>query len=87
MSAVLNKYEFSKLGWQEFYGLVEEFRELKEKILNEIGEPKEKYVGQEGYALFAEEHYAGNMQKAFQNVSAVLSKSEFNNWIGKVFKV
>ena len=34
-------------------------------------------MGQEGYALFAKDHYKGAMQKAFMNVSSVLSESEF----------
>ena len=41
------------------------------------GKPREKYIGQEGYALFAKDHYKGAMQKAFQNVSSLLSESEF----------
>ena len=41
-----------------------------------------KYKGQEGYALFAKDHYTkdhykGDMLKAFLNVSSVLSESEF----------
>ena len=38
---------------------------------------REKYIGQEGYALFAKDHYDRAMQKAFMNVSSVLSESEF----------
>ena len=77
VSAVLSKSEFSKLGWQQFHGSPEEFKDLMEKVLDESGEPREEYLGIDGYALFAKTHYAGYMQKAFQNVSAVLSKSEF----------
>ena len=51
------------------------FIELRRKILDESGKPKEKYIGQEGYALFAKDHYDRAMLKAFINVSSVLSES------------
>ena len=76
-SSVLNESEFKELGWQEFHGSAVEFHDLRGKILDESGKLREKYIGQEGYALFAKDHYAGAMQKAFQNVSSVLSESEF----------
>ena len=69
---------FNKLGWQEFHGSAGEFRELRGKILNKSGNPKKEYLRQKSYALFAEDHYTGGMEKAFKNVSSVLSKSEFN---------
>ena len=75
VSAVLNKYEFNKLGWRDFHGSVDEFRDLKGKILDKRGVLRKKYMRLEGYVLFAEEHYAGAMQKAFMNVSAVLGGS------------
>ena len=78
ISSVLSESEFKELGWQEFNGSVGEFHELRGKILDESGKLREKYIGQEGYALFAKDHYAGNMLlKAFKNVSSVLSESEF----------
>ena len=77
VSSVLSESKFKELGWQAFNGSVEEFRELRGKILDESGKPREKYIGQEGYALFAKDHYKGAMLKAFQNVSSVLSESEF----------
>ena len=70
---------FKDLGWQEFHGSELEFHELRGKILDEKGKPKEKYIGQEGYALFAKNHYGGAMKKAFLNVSSVLSESEFKD--------
>ena len=84
VSSVLSESEFNELGWQGFQGSVEEFRELRRKVLDESGELKEKYLGQEGYALFAKDHYKGAMLKAFMNVSSVLSESEFKElgWQG-----
>ena len=68
----LSESEFKELGWQEFYGSELEFHELRGKILDESGKLREKYIGQEGYALFAKDHYNRAMLKAFQNVSSVL---------------
>ena len=76
-SSVLNESEFKELGWQGFQGSADEFHELRGKILDESGKLREKYIGQEGYALFAKDHYKGDMLKAFINVSSVLSESEF----------
>ena len=76
-SSVLSKEVFKKLGWQGFKGSVEEFYQIREWLLDERGRIKEEYQGMGGYARFAEEYYAGDMQKAFINVSSVLSKAVF----------
>ena len=44
---------FKDLGWQQFHGSSEEFKDLREKALDERGEPREEYLGMDGYALFA----------------------------------
>ena len=77
VSSVLSESEFKELGWQEFHGSEIEFHDLRGKILDESGKLREKYIGQEGYALFAKDHYKGAMKKAFMNVSSVLNESEF----------
>ena len=77
VSSVLSESEFKELGWQGFNGSELEFHETRGKILDESGKLIEKYIGQEGYALFAKDHYDRAMQKAFMNVSSVLSESEF----------
>ena len=81
-SSVLSKSEFEKLGWQAFIGSSVEFRDLRGKIFDKRDKPKKRYLGQKGYALFADKHYAGDMQKAFKNVSAVLDNLKFRklNW-------
>ena len=99
VSSVLDDEVFVKLGWQAFHGNAREFQELIGKILNVDGSLKEEYFGKPGYLRFAEDHYGGAMQKAFQNVSAVLddevfvklgwqkfhgSASEFQELIGKI---
>ncbi len=77
VSAVLTEKEMELLGWQAFHGAVAEFRAMRGKLFNPDGSPKEKYRGQmEGYPRFAEDHFAGAMQKAFQNASAVLTEKE-----------
>ena len=89
VSAVLRKSEMDKLEWQEFQGKVSEFKELREKILNEDGSVKEEYTEMKGYARFSAKHFPGNMLKAYQNVSAVLEKSEMDqlDWQGFQGKV
>ena len=76
VSAVSGKQEMAKLGWQAFQGTTEDFRSLRGKIYDSDGSPKPEYIGQGGYALFTDRHYAGNMGQAFQNVSAVSGKKE-----------
>ena len=61
-----------QLDWQQYHGQVSDFNKLREKILNEDGSIREEYKGSDGYALFAEKYFEGNMQKAYLNVSAVL---------------
>ena len=85
VSAVLDKGKFKELSWQGFQGSVSEFSALRDKILNQKGSLKEQYLGMEGYALFAENHFDGTMmKKAFVNVSAVLDKGKFKElgWQG-----
>ena len=77
VSAVLSKKEMELLGWQAYIGSTEEFRQLRGKLFNPDGSIKQQYIGQaEGYPLFADEHFDGEMQRTFQNVSAVASKKE-----------
>ena len=61
-----------QLGWQAYHGQVSDFNKLREKIFNEDGSIREEYKGSDGYALFAEKYFEGDMQKAYLNVSAVL---------------
>ena len=61
-----------QLDWQQYQGSVSDFNKLREKVLNEDGSIREEYKGSDGYALFAEEYFKGDMQKAYINVSAVL---------------
>ena len=68
------------LSWagSSFRGSASEFQELIGKILNADGSLKEEYLGKLGYFKFAKDHYGDNMQKAFQNVSAVLDDEIFS---------
>ena len=76
ISVILDEKQKTSLGWQAFQGTAEEYRELGEKILDIDGNIKPEYIGMEGYALFAKEHYAGNMQKTYKNISAILNKKK-----------
>ena len=61
-----------QLDWQAYLGSVSDFNKLKEKILKEDGSIREEYKGSAGYALFAEDYFEDDMQKAYINVSSVL---------------
>ena len=61
-----------QLDWQQYQGQVSGFNKIRDKILNEDGSIREEYKGSDGYASFAKKYFEGNMQKAYQNVSAVL---------------
>ena len=65
VSAVLDKADFAKLDWQAVQETVSEFRDLRNKILNNNGSVKEEYVGMEGYALFSEKVYGREDAKGF----------------------
>ena len=76
VSAVLSESEKKSLNWQQYQGNTKEFREERLRVLDEIGNVKKEYQGSKGYALYADEFYDGKIQKAYKNVSAVLSESE-----------
>ena len=59
-----------QLDWQQYQGQVSDFNKLR--YINEDGSIKEKYKGSDGYVMCAEDHFYGNMQKTYQNVSSVL---------------
>ena len=61
-----------QLDWQQYQGQVSDFNKIREKILNEDGSIREEYKGSDGYVLFVEKYFNGNMQKAYINVSSVL---------------
>ena len=87
VSAVLSKQEMRRLGWKQFQGTTEEFRQLREKLFNPDGSIKQQYIGQmEGYPLFADEYFDGKMQKTFLNVSAALSSQEMRRLGWKQFQ-
>ena len=76
ISAVLDKGQMNQTGWQSFHGVTKEFKGLRDKILDEDGDVKLKYVGMDGYAVFSDTYFNGEMQKTYQNISAVLDKSQ-----------
>ena len=76
VSAILNKKQMKELGWQQYQGSLSEYRKLRAKILDQNGGLRPEYIGMEGYALFAEREFSGEMQKTYQNVSAILNKKQ-----------
>ena len=86
VSAVLGRSNMGQLKWQEFNGTTGEFSKLKGNLLNEKGKPREEYTGMEGYVLFADQYFEGNMQKTYQNVSAVLDRSSMGRLKWQLFQ-
>jgi len=73
ISAVLKTRQMRSLGWrQTYWGNTKNFQEDKSRILDKSGDAKNEYKGMEGYALFADRYYEGDMFKAYKNISAVL---------------
>jgi hypothetical protein len=81
VSALLSEKEFADLGWGKgFSGTTTEYRSERTRVLEKSGDPETgpyKYLGPEGYVKYADDFYRGAMQKAFMNVSAVLTEKEF----------
>ena len=84
VSAILDTKQMKELGWQAYFGRVSEYRELRAKILNQNGGLRPEYIGMEGYALFAEREFSGEMLKTYVNVSAILNKKQMKvlGWQG-----
>ena len=72
VSKLLTKNQMRQLKWQAVQGTTKDYNELKDKILDRNGNIKTEFIGMDGYALFADTHFSGNMLKAFKNISAVL---------------
>ena len=85
VSAVLDKGEMKQLGWKQFQGHKGKLFRLRRKILNAKGGLKEEYIGMKAYAAFADQYYQGEMQKTYQNVSAVLGRGKMKQLGWKVF--
>ena len=87
MSVLLSEDEFNELKWGKcFAGTTSEHRELRERVLDEVDEPREEIQGSEGYRRYADQFCVGNMITAYSNASAVLNADEFEQlrW-GKAF--
>ena len=69
VSKVLGPAKMKGLQWQRFRGRSLDFKALKKILSLDV---IKKYKGSDGYVLFAEKYFEGNMQKAYVNVSAVL---------------
>ena len=77
VSIVLDKNTFKQLNWTHFReGNAKKMMRIRSDLLDPQGRIKAEYQGVEGYVRFADQHYAGDMQKAFNNVSAVLGGAE-----------
>ncbi len=88
VSEVLTEAQFKLLDWQNLFGSVAEVERNRGRILDENGQPLEKYKGLGGQALYATDHYAGDMNRTFMNTSASLTQLEFKKlgWSWKPYQ-
>lgn len=88
VSAVLSDEEFQALGWgNEFQGTTQEYRQVRSRVIDPQGRPIKRMTEPKGYRNYANVYRGGDMFTAYVNVSAVLSKDEFESlgW-GKAFQ-
>ena len=79
ISAIIDKKLFNQLNWQAFQGTTLQVKELRTNILNKDGtQIQQQFLGKQGYILFTDTYYNGDMQKTYINVSATLDKKFFN---------
>ena len=78
ISAILSKREMDELGWQVFYGSVNEYRATRNRIMDGSENLRSEFLGMDGYAAFAKEYHESRMHPAFVNISVVLSKREMD---------
>ena len=86
VSQNLSEKEKKDLNWQQFQGTTEEYRELRELILDNQGNIKSEYIGMDGYTSFANTHFEGDMQKTYKNISAVLGGVKATRALGLQWK-
>ena len=78
VSTVLGSQKFKELGWRQFHGTLEEFRNIKNRVLITNGIVNNEYKGMIGCARLAKEMFFGKMSKAFINVLSVLGRETFD---------
>ena len=86
ISAVLTRVEKAYLGWKDYRGLATEYIEERRRLLDEKGRLKAEYRGPEGQVRYADEYHGGDMFKAFNNASTVLSEVEKAHWGWQTYK-
>ena len=84
--SVLGAERFALLGWRQFQGSVSEFQFLKNRLLDEEGNPRPEQAGQETYLKLVEEYSSThNMRKTFRNASIVMGLNRFRQLGWKPF--
>src|SRR5437773_8035314 len=72
------------LGWQRFHGTTAEYTQVRNRVLDDQGQPRPEMIGPLGYMNYADTYQNQKMQPAHINVSDVLSRAEFDTlgWQG-----
>ena len=81
---VLNHTEFHSLGWVFIRHNTKSLIKWAHSLLDNTGNIKEIYTGEEGQKQFADEYLTGHMEQAFIIVFAILGEQVINNlgWKG-----
>lgn len=83
IKAVLEPDAFEELGWQRHLGSFRDLQRERERVLDDNGQPKSRYIGLAGSGRYAADYYRKKgLQRAYENVKAVLTPAEFKklNW-------
>ncbi len=72
-----SKRVFKKIQWREFLGSVSDFHNLRTELFDPLNGLKPRYIGTIGLKRIAQERFKNNMNRAFAQVTAVLTPREF----------
>ena len=85
VSKAFRETSIKRPNWKQFPGRAFEYEELL-RVVNQ-SDFVERYKGQHtGYPLFAREYAGGDMQKAYERLSAVLDKNKFKELKWQAFQ-
>lgn len=77
--AVFGEKVIKDIGWEkDFEGILIDFQTIWTWLTDTQGHINRNYISNDGLRLFAREYYNGNVRRAYVNVLAVLTDSQFN---------
>ena len=79
VSSQLDVIEMNTLNWIYFPGATNEYRRMRDRLLESDGNPNSRYHGPDGYARFANDETRGQMIRAWEFGRALLTDDEFES--------